>query len=227
MINRNAPLVPPYTNLQSTTVEEIIPSHYFRAFCHLREERSFLFEGDIHALLCHRCSGIYTFFFIALILSLIFRWDGKWSKNQSIKMAGISAATLLFLSLVHVGIKKIFGPTFLEGGWQRYIIGSCSGLGLLQIYCLLKNPLPQPRFPPLFFALLLLIIGLSHSYGLSHSFEYHALTSLLGLASLYICMNDLVLSSYVQRGLSFRIPLLVLLVSTEWTLLYLYNTRNG
>ncbi len=194
-----------------------------RTFCHLRNERSFDFGNELHSLICHRCSGIYSGFLIFFVMSFFLKYRGSFrgsEKNNSILILG---CVLLSLSGIQVLIQKVTTDPLFTGGSARFIIGSLTGLGLLHLYFGLQETKEKPQ-RKLWIPLVLLFTLLLHAL-LSHgSLWWVNITSLAGLVFVYILMNALVIESLLPKiTYIHKILLTLACIGLEWSLLYWNN----
>jgi len=194
-----------------------------RTFCHLRHERSFDFGHELHSLLCHRCSGIYSGFLIFFLLGWVLRYRGYWRPNLRPLHSLVLGAGLLSLSVFQVWIQKATTNPFLTGGTARFAIGALTGLGLLHLYYGMLEEPKEKKVKPLMFFYFLVTLGLHGT--LSHlSMLWVSGTSLLGLVFVYGLMNHLVIESMFPRlKMSYKVGLVPLFVALEWSLLFWNN----
>ena len=194
-----------------------------RTFCHLRDERSFNFGNELHSLICHRCSGIYSAFLVFFIVAVVFNYRGHFSKK--IKPFGIAifGAGLLSLSGIQVLIQKVSNDPILTSGSTRFIIGSLTGLGLLHLYYGLQEPKEPEKAKPWIFGVFFVILCI-HTF-ISHiSMFWISISSMSGLVFVYVVMNQLVIESFVPKSTTVKKALLVLgFISLEWTFLFWNN----
>lgn len=197
-----------------------------RIFCHLRPERSFQYGAE-HALLCHRCAGVYGGFLLAMLLALLLRWNGRWGSKSILFQAALALA-LIGLSPLHVWLSYLELSPLLDQDWLRFLVGCLAGLGLLQLY-LLFSDLKRASGPGLFPSAL----GFAAAFGLhflfcARSFAYSTASSLLGILALYAVMNRLVLRSFFPRASPWMIwPLIAAGIAAEWAFLYWYKIGNA
>lgn len=195
-----------------------------RAFCHLLPERSFEYAPDWHSVLCHRCSGIYGGFLLALGLAALLRWNGRWGKAPlPVQMA--YAIALIALSLIQVLAEDHLGQSVFTDPRLRFLFGCMAGLALLQLYTVMSPPPPSGRTAGWMIAAFVALF-VFHGLVSSESWHYSALTSMLGLAALYIMMNRLVLRSFFSRlNGGWLLGLALAAAALEWTALYFYQGR--
>lgn len=194
-----------------------------RTFCHLRDERSFDFGNELHSLICHRCSGIYSAFLIFFCVGFIFRYRGHFWKGIQPTGMLITGVILLFLSPLQVFIQKSSENPLLTGGSARFIIGSLTGLGLLHLYYGLDENKQEPKGQPWMIVVFAFTLAL-HVF-ISHLSAYWInLFSMFGLLFVYILMNRLVINSTWSKSPTWlRLALIPTFIGLEWSLLFWNN----
>lgn len=204
-----------------------IPQHYFRAFCHLQESRSFFYDETLHSILCHRCSGIYSGFFIFTILFMLLKWNGFWKNSTSKTFSYIMAALSILLSAFQVQLESFMGIFILTDGPARFIIGCIAGLGLIQMVLMMQNNTAKTKLSSKWVLILCCLLLSSHFFLSKTLYLYLAITSLSGLVLLYLAMNYFVLKSFLPKlSLPLTTLIVVLLVISEWIALFFYNTKH-
>ena len=194
-----------------------------RTFCHLRNERSFDFGNELHSLICHRCSGIYSSFLLFFCLSLIFKYRGTFWKNITPLGILISGVLLLSLSPLQVFLQKMTDNSVLTGGSARFLIGSLTGMGLLQLYFGLQEETQDKRAKPwiiiIFIPAIILHMIIAHV-----SVVWINSLSMIGLIFVYIVMNRLVINSTWPKSPHWlKLTLIPVFISLEWSLLFWNN----
>jgi uncharacterized membrane protein len=209
-------------------IDFIIHSGYLRAFCHLKPERSFLYDDQIQALLCHRCSAIYSGFLIFFILLKLACWNGQWTNKKSKSTGFIIAIMMISLSVLQVGYEEAIGKAWITSNGMRFCIGAYTGFGIFLFMQLSEeNNKMNKNIPGWIIGIGSLIIVIIHYILSSGSFLYSAITTIAGLITLYIIMNTYVLLSFFPKlKYKFISVFVVVMVAAEWILLYLYNTSN-
>lgn len=64
-----AAVAAPWLAVHGMTIASLVVQSFFRAVCHQRPERSFLFDGHPWAA-CVRCSGVYAGLFLGALLRI-------------------------------------------------------------------------------------------------------------------------------------------------------------
>lgn len=196
---------------------------HLHAFCHLKPERSFLYEGDLQSLLCHRCTGIYSGFLIVLLIGLFMRWNGQW-KGFSIKAAGVTSALLVGLSLLQVWTEDLFGLFWLTSDSSRFIVGCLTGLGLFQFNRMIHPKLENSKQTPWWFMIIFVVVFVIHLQLASKNYHYSSWVALLGATSIYFVMNFAVLQSFLEKSSRFVLSLgAIVMIALEWTMIYMVN----
>ena len=188
-------------------------------FCHIKAERGFLYGQDA-ALLCHRCSGIYSGFLLFFTLATLTRWNGRWTERGHKFQPYFSAAVLLGICGIQVFIQQYDGDSG-GGGFARFLVGMGVGLALTQGVCaqLLKK---ESRARPFVFYVFPLVA--LHAFLGSTSFVYHQWSTLPGLLVLYVVINLLLLEGWIPKaGWGKRTGLIGLAIGLEWFFLYYMN----
>ena len=197
--------------------------HLMHTFCHVKDGRRFCYETEA-AWLCHRCSGIYSSFFIFAILAKITHWRGNWTaKGSSLQVYG-SAGFLLAICGLQVFIQQFDGDSG-GGAWARFVVGSGVGLALLQVALFHGTPAPSPRkVNPLFFVWTILPLGALHLWLQSESYVYHLATGLPGLLLMYAWINVLAIGPWLKNTPPWKkCCVIVLAIVLEWLFLYYMN----
>lgn len=188
-------------------------------FCHIKAERGFSY-GQEAALLCHRCSGIYSGFLLMLILASLTGWNGRWTERGHRFQPYFSAAVLLGICGLQVLIQKFDGDSG-GGGIARFVVGMGVGLALTQGICaqLIKK---EARSRPFVF-LLFPLLGL-HTFLGATFFVYHQWSTLPGLLTLYAVINVLLLDGWIPKTEKWKkagwVSFAIIL---EWLFLYYMN----
>ncbi len=193
-----------------------------RAFCHLQPQRSFAYGENLHSLLCHRCTGIYSGFLLAWAYGLAFQWKGKWGRNPLWFQLMIGVVFLCF-SGIQVYLEETWGPSALTDWKLRFLLGCLAGLSLRQMTFLMTD-IPQ-KGPAWWTLAMFPLMVLVHGFLSMNSFFWASLTSLIGLIWLYWCVNHaLVIANFPKCKNAHMLILLPLIIAGEWALLYWINT---
>lgn len=207
------------------SIQEFIPHQYFRTFCHIKNERSFLYEMDVSAILCIRCTAIYSTFLIFLIILGSMRWNGFWDKKQSKSLSFIIMILMVGSSAVQVFVKKEFGESWFTSDELRFVFGALTGFGVFQLAYLSLEKNKTKEYSSLLLSGMTLCLIVFHYFLSERSYWYATVMSLTGLLTLYFLMNYYVLMSFLpklKKALAYFF--VILMVGAEWLFLYHYNT---
>lgn len=194
--------------------------HAMHTFCHVKVERSFDF-GVNEAWLCHRCSGIYGGFLYFALLSWLTKWNGLWSSSSSPRQRWWSAAIMMGLCGLQVGLQEWGLSGGAYQGWLRFVMGLLVGLSLLQVL-LVQPPWGDAGGSQRFvFCLPLLVV---HAWLSSTSYIYHTVSDLGGLLLLYVAINVMLVKDWMKASSALaKITVALLLIPLEWSFLYYMN----
>jgi len=209
-------------------IDFITNSGYLQAFCHLKPDRSFLYNDQVQALLCHRCSAIYSGFLIFFVILKLSRWNGQWTEKESKPLSFTIACLMIGLSVIQVGYEENIGRSWVTTNTMRFCVGVFTGFGIYLFMQLSEeNKKMNKKYPGWLIGVSSIIIVIIHHTLSSSSFFYSAITTTVGLLSLYLIMNTYVLLSFFPKLKYKSLSILVIvMISSEWTFLYLYNTSN-
>lgn len=97
-------------------------TNIFSYICHQNPERSFVIDG-FQFFLCARCTGIYGFLLIILIISPLVKWNYDYKNLFLILLISVLINLITYINIFDINVIR-----FILGGF----IGTISGLIIIK-----------------------------------------------------------------------------------------------